>query len=135
MNDYQEILVIMRRLAPPLNSVPDELLTAWVELASMFVCGHKFKDKYPQALALYTMHLMFLDGAMKTEDEDVESYSRRTTEYSLSGEFTERFASISSENQSGKVIRSTPWGKMYEILNKKMGGGFGLITGFKGGCR
>ncbi|QYU38165.1 hypothetical protein [Enterobacter phage Phc] len=135
MNDYQEIIAIMRRLAPPLGQVPDEQLSAWIDLATLFVCGHKFKDKYSYALALYTMHLMFLDGAMKTEDEDVESYTRRVTEFSLNGEFTQRFASISSENQSGKVIRSTPWGKMYEILNKKMGGGFGLITGLKRGCR
>lgn len=130
----EKILNEIRKLAPPFRQIPDELITAWIELAEMFVCEHRFKDKYPKAMALYTLHLMTLDGAMRPESESVESYSRRMTEFSLSGEFSQKFESIGESNASGKAIRSTPFGKMFEILNKKMGGGFGLITGKTRGC-
>lgn len=133
-NIEEKTLDEIRKLAPPFRQIPDELIIAWISLAEMFVCEHRFKDKYPKALALYTLHLMTLDGAMRPESESVESYSRRMTEFSLSGEFSQKFESISKQNDSGKTIRSTPFGKMFEILNKKMGGGFGLITGKTRGC-
>lgn len=133
-NIEEQILAEIRKLAPPFRQIADELIIAWIELAEMFVCKHRFKDKYPKAMALYTLHMMTLDGAMRPESESVESYSRRMTEFSLSGEFSQKFDSISKANSSGKEIRSTPFGKMFEILNKKMGGGFGLITGKTRGC-
>ncbi|WP_236266456.1 DUF4054 domain-containing protein, partial [Escherichia coli] len=65
----QDVIDKMRSLAPPLKEVPEELLTAWVVLAEEFVCASKFGDSIITALALMTMHLMFLDGAMKREGE------------------------------------------------------------------
>lgn len=129
--DESEVLSIMRKLAPALKRVENETLSAWIALAEMFVCEHKFGDKYNYAIALYTMHLMFLDGAMKGEKESIENYSRRVTSYSLSGEFSTSYGAV-TQNQSGRSINSTPWGKMYDVLNKKKGGGFGLISGIRG---
>lgn len=123
----------IKKLAPPMREVDPDLLAAWVELATDFVCERRFKDKYPRALALYAMHLMTLDGAMKEEGESVESYSRRVASFSLSGEFSQTFDRVSSD-RSGKEIRQTPWGKMYEVLNRKCGGGFGLVSGYRGRC-
>lgn len=118
------------KLAPPMREVSPALLSAWVELATDFVCEHGFGSKYERAVALYTLHLMTLDGAMKQEGESVESYSQRTASFSLSGEFSRTFDRVSNDT-SGKQIRQTPWGKMYEVLNRKRGGGFGLVTGFR----
>lgn len=127
---HEDVLEWILRLAPPMQGVDANLLSAWIELASDFVCEHRFKDKYPRALALYTLHLMTLDGAMKQEGESVESYSRRVASFSLSGEFSQTLDRVSNDN-SGKAIRSTPWGKMYEVLNRKHGGGFGLVSGWR----
>lgn len=125
----------MRSLAPALKAVDDTTLIAWMTLAEMFVCRSKFKADYPKALALYTMHLMFLDGAMKKEGESLENYSRRLTSYSLSGEFSMSYGAVAS-NTDGRAISQTPWGKMFDVLNKKKGGGFGLLSGIRGGgCR
>lgn len=129
-----DILEQIYKLAPAFRKVDPELLSAWVELAQDFVCKNHFGDKYDRAVALYTLHLMTLDGAMKQENETVESYSRRVASFSLTGEFTQTFAKVSDDN-SGNTLRQTPWGKMYEILNKKKGGGFGLISGLRRGCR
>lgn len=129
-----DILEQIYKLAPAFRKVDPELLSAWVELAQDFVCKNHFGDKYDRAVALYTLHLMTLDGAMKQENETVESYSRRVASFSLNGEFTQTFAKVSDDN-SGNALRQTPWGKMYEILNKKNGGGFGLISGLRRGCR
>lgn len=129
-----DILEQIYKLAPAFRKVDPELLSAWVELAQDFVCKNHFGDKYDRAVALYTLHLMTLDGAMKQENETVESYSRRVASFSLTGEFTQTFAKVSDDN-SGNALRQTPWGKMYEILNKKKGGGFGLISGLRRGCR
>lgn len=120
------------KLAPPMREVSPALLASWVELASEFVCEGRFRDRYVKALALYTLHLMTLDGAMKQEGESVESYSQRTKSFSLSGEFSRTFERV-SDDSSGKQIRQTPWGKMYEVLNRKCGGGFGLVSGLRRG--
>lgn len=125
-----EVMQQMRGLAPALKQVSDETLTVWIMLAEDFVCCNRFGDKYTRAVALYTMHLMFADGAMKKEGESLESYSRRVTSYSLSGEFSMSYGAV-NENKSGRSIMSTPWGIMYDILNKKKGGGFGLISGLR----
>lgn len=126
----QDVINQIVKLAPPFAEVDPALLQAWVELAEEFVCKKRFKDSYTKAVALYTLHLMTLDGAMKQEGESVESYSQRVASFSLTGEFSQTFDRVSSDS-SGKEIRQTPWGKMYEALNRKRGGGFGLVTGLR----
>lgn len=128
-----EIMQQIVKLAPPMQQVDPDLIVAWIELAKEFVCKKRFKNSYPKAVALYTLHLMTLDGAMKQEGESVESYSRRVASFTLTGEFSQTFDRISSDT-SGKQIRQTPWGKMYEVLNSKHGGGFGLVTGLRRRC-
>lgn len=128
-----EIMQQIVKLAPPMQQVDHNLIVAWIELAKEFVCKKRFKNSYPKAVALYTLHLMTLDGAMKQEGESVESYSRRVASFTLTGEFSQTFDRISSDT-SGKKIRQTPWGKMYEVLNRKHGGGFGLVTGLRRRC-
>ena len=126
----QDVIDQIVKLAPPFAEVDPALLQAWIELAEEFVCKKRFKDSYTKAVALYTLHLMTLDGAMKQEGESVESYSQRVASFSLTGEFSQTFDRVSSDS-SGKEIRQTPWGKMYEALNRKRGGGFGLVTGLR----
>lgn len=128
-----EIMQQIVKLAPPMQQVDPDLIVAWIEIAKEFVCKKRFKNSYPKAVALYTLHLMTLDGAMKQEGESVESYSRRVASFTLTGEFSQTFDRISSDT-SGKQIRQTPWGKMYEVLNRKHGGGFGLVTGLRRRC-
>ncbi|QHR74545.1 virion structural protein [Escherichia phage tunus] len=128
-----EIVQQIVKLAPPMQQVDPDLIVAWIEIAKEFVCKKRFKNSYPKAVALYTLHLMTLDGAMKQEGESVESYSRRVASFTLTGEFSQTFDRISSDT-SGKQIRQTPWGKMYEVLNRKHGGGFGLVTGLRRRC-
>lgn len=128
-----EIMQQIVKLAPPMQQVDPDLIVEWIELAKEFVCKKRFKNSYPKAVALYTLHLMTLDGAMKQEGESVESYSRRVASFTLTGEFSQTFDRISSDT-SGKQIRQTPWGKMYEVLNRKHGGGFGLVTGLRRRC-
>ena len=130
LRDIDYVLLEIQRLAPPMKAVDVEVIVAWVDLASEFVSPSRFGDAYYKALALYTLHLMALDGAMKQEGESVESYSRRVASFSLTGEFSQTFDRVSADS-SGKTIRQTPWGKMYELLLKKKGGGFGLISGLR----
>lgn len=134
MNE-DEILIaeMMRKLAPALKNVDDQTLVVWITLADAFVCPDKFGDKYVTAMALYTMHLMFMDGAMKSEKESLGDYSRRVTSFTLSGEFSTSYGSVTANN-SGNSIYDTPWGKMFAVLNKKKGGGFGLISAAGRGC-
>lgn len=129
-----EIVQQIYKLAPAFKTLDPELLSAWIELAEEFVCKNHFKDSYAKGVALYTLHLMTLDGAMKQEGESIESYSQRVSSFALSGEFSQTFAKV-SDDTSGKAIRQTPWGKMFEVLNKKKGGGFGLTTGVRRYCR
>ncbi|WPJ47183.1 hypothetical protein RCIP0001_00008 [Klebsiella phage RCIP0001] len=122
----QDVIDKMRSLAPPLKGVPDELLSAWVVLTEEFVCKSRFGDSIVTAIALMTMHLMFLDGAMKQEGESLESYTQRVASFTLTGEFSQTFDRVSAS--SDNEMLSTPWGKMYWRMLKMRGGGFGLLT-------
>lgn len=131
MND--DILNQIYKLAPPMAKVNPEIIEAWIELAVEFVCKKRFKDSYVKAVALYTLHLMTLDGAMKQENESVESYSRRVASFSLTGEFSQTFDRVSASN-SGDQLMQTPWGKMYDTLSRRRGGRFSLMTGLRRRC-
>lgn len=131
MND--DILTQIYKLAPPMAKVNPEIIEAWIELAVEFVCKKRFKDSYVKAVALYTLHLMTLDGAMKQENESVESYSRRVASFSLTGEFSQTFDRVSANNSGGQLMQ-TPWGKMYDTLSRRRGGRFGLMTGLRRRC-
>lgn len=122
----QDVIDKMRSLAPPLKEVPDELLSAWAVLAEEFVCKSRFGDSVVTAIALMTMHLMFLDGAMKQEGESLESYTQRVASFTLTGEFSQTFDRVSAS--SDNEMLSTPWGKMYWRMLKMRGGGFGLLA-------
>lgn len=128
-----EILEQIYKLAPPMQKIDPAIIDAWIELAVEFVCKKRFKDSYVKAVALYTLHLMTLDGAMKQESESVESYSRRVASFSLTGEFSQTFDRVSSDS-SGDQLLQTPWGKMYDALMRKRGGRFGIITGLRRRC-
>lgn len=134
MTAQDEAVERIKKIAPPMKKVDPDLLVAWVEMAEIFVCEDKFGTLYPKALALYALHIMTLEGAMKQEGETVDSYSRRLMSFSLSGEFSQTYGAVSSDT-AGKSINRTPWGKMYMTLLRMKGGGFGLITSGRGGCR
>lgn len=127
----EEILAFMRGLVPALNLVPDETINVWIDLAKLYVCDGKFGADANKAIGLYALHLMLTDGAMKGEGEALDSYSRRMASYSLSGEFSITYDSISG---SASNLQSTPWGRMYFNLLRKKGGGFGLVTSAGRGC-
>lgn len=132
--ETQEAYNILVALAPPMQNLNPEQVKVWIDLASDFVCKKKFKGKYLKAVALYALHLMVLDGAMKQSNESVESMGRRVTSFSLSGEFSQTFGDVSKSNSSD-ILEQTPWGKMYRALLRKSGGGMGLLTGYRAGCR
>lgn len=132
MNENEQIMQQIHAIAPPMRGVNAGILAAWIDMAKEFVCANRFGSSYIRAVALYTLHLMTLDGAMKQENESVESYSRRIASFSLSGEFSQTFDRVSANHEN--QLMQTPWGKMYNILNKKKGGGFGLITGLHRRC-
>ncbi|WP_279025571.1 DUF4054 domain-containing protein [Gibbsiella quercinecans] len=128
----EQAYAYMTTLAPALKRVNKDQVIGFLTLATAFVCEHRFGSKYYMALALYTMHCMFLDGALKEESEGIEEYSRRVSSFSLTGEFSQTFAAISTSDTN--QLTSTPWGKMYRTLLMKSGGGFGLIAGLRRSC-
>lgn len=130
--DKEKAMAIMRGLVQALVKVTDETIGFWLEMADLYVCSDRFGDSHPKALALYALHLMLLDGAFK-QTTDLTQYSQRVASFSLNGEFSQTFSTVTSDT-SGNQLRQTPWGKMYEILNRKKGGGFGIITSSRGGC-
>ena len=131
--ELQEFYVILVSLAPPMQNINPTQIKVWIDLASDYVCKSKFKSRYHKAVALYALHLMVLDGAMKQGTESVESMTRRVTSFSLSGEFSQTFGDV-SKTTSNDVLEQTPWGKMYRALLRKSGGGMGLMTGLRRGC-
>lgn len=128
MND--QVIEQIRKLAPPTNGVNNDTLTAWIEMAKEFVCERKYGDKYTKALALYTLHLMTIDGALRTENDSIEEMSRRVKSFSISGEVSESYERVSESD--GTFLGQTPWGKMLRVLNRKKGMGFALLTGARG---
>lgn len=129
-NDIQSEIIA---LAPPFKDVDPTVISAWVEMAKIFVCESRFGASYNKAVALYALHLMTMDGVMRQEGESVSSYSQRVSSFSLTGEFSKTY-SYTNGASSGD-LSSTPFGSMYALLNRMKGGGWGLMTaGGRGGC-
>ncbi|ATI17094.1 hypothetical protein [Escherichia phage IMM-001] len=126
----EQALAFMRSLVPALRNVPDETLDAWLELAKLYICASKFGDDAYKALALYTLHIAFLDGALK-QNGSLDDYGKKIASYSLSGEYSIRHESTSQTQSS---MTATPWGRLYWNLLRKKGGGFGFITSAGRGC-
>lgn len=129
----EEIFEQIVKLAPPFARVDPDLLTMWIELAQEFVSQKRFGKSYTKAVALYTLHLMTLDGAMKQENESISTYSYRIASYSMDGEFSQSFDRV-CESDSENDLLHTPWGKMYQKLRRMKGGGFALMTGARRRC-
>lgn len=129
----EEIFEQIVKLAPPFSKVDPDLLTTWIELAQEFVSQKRFGKSYTKAVALYTLHLMTLDGAMKQENESISTYSYRIASYSMDGEFSQSFDRV-CESDSENDLLHTPWGKMYQKLRRMKGGGFALMTGARRRC-
>lgn len=120
----EQALAFMKSLVPALKNIPDETLDVWLELAKPYICTSKFGDDAYKALSLYTLHIAFLDGALK-QNESLDDYGKKVASYSLSGEFS---ISYESTSQTQSSLTATPWGRLYWNLLRKKGGGFGLIT-------
>ena len=132
-NEIEEVYAIVIAIAPPMVNVNPEQVKFWIGMAEDFVCKSKFNSRYKKAVALYALHLMTLDGAMKQSKDSVESMSRKVTSFSLSGEFSQTFGDV-SKTTSNDVLEQTPYGKMYRALLRRSGGGIGLMTGLRRGC-
>lgn len=133
--DIQKVYAIVIALAPPMSSLSPIQVEVWIDLANGYVCRKRFKGDYYKAVALYALHLMLLDGAMKNASDSVESMGRRVSSFSLSGEFSQTFSDASRTSDAKDTLTQTPWGKMYRALLRKNGGSLGIITGLRGGCR
>lgn len=133
--DIDDVYEMLIGLAPPFAKVEPSQVKVWISFAEDFVCEKKLKTKFKKALALYTLHMMVLDGAFKDITDSVESMGRRVSSFSLSGEFSQTFSDATRTSEAGDVLTQTPWGKMYRALIRKSGGRMGLLTGLRGGCR
>lgn len=130
--NYTEVMEKMRVLVPVMKKVDDETLTAWIMLAESLICCERFGKNLSQALALYTLHIMFQQGAFKQTNK-LEDYGRKVAQYALTGEYQITYKHDESMNTS-QGYDATPWGKMFKILNRKHGGGFGLVGGLHRNC-
>lgn len=133
--EIQKVYEILVALAPPMSSISPVQVKTWISLAEDYVCRKRFKAAYYKAVALYALHLMLLDGALKNASDSVETMGRRVTSFSLSGEFSQTFSDASRTSDPKDTLTQTPWGKMYRALLRKNGGSLGIITASRGGCR
>lgn len=128
----EEIYDVLVSLASPYKKIDKDLIIPWIQVSMSLVCERTFGKDYNRAVALYTLHCLSRSGAFLQPNESVTGYTQRIQSFSLSGEFSQTFATVASSGT--KEIKSTSWGLLYWSLKRKKGGGFGLITTGRGGC-
>lgn len=121
-------LEIFRKLAPEFAAFPDEVVKGYIELASLFVCEGDYGDAYNVALALMAAHIMASPGGYS--DDGSKSSGRILSR--KEGDLAITYGNVSGDSS---YLSGTTYGNLLQILRKKKGGGFSIMTrGVVGGC-
>lgn len=121
-------LEIFRKLAPEFAAVPDGVVQGYIELASLFVCKDEYGDAYNAALALMAAHIMASPGGYSDNGSSTSGriISRKEGDLSIT------YGNVSSDSS---YLGGTTYGNLLQMLRKKKGGGFAIMTrGVVGGC-
>ena len=120
-------LEIFRKIAPEFASVPDDTVEAYLELAGVYVCVNEYGKYYNVAVALMAAAIMASPGGYS---EDGSSSAGRVTSRK-EGDLAISYGAISSDSS---FLGGTTYGNLLEMLRKKMGGGFAIMTRGVVGC-
>lgn len=121
-------LQIFRKLAPEFAAVPDPVVQGYIDLASLFVCEGDYGKATNVALTLMAAHIMASPGGY-SQDGSTSSgkvLSRKEGDLSIT------YGSVSSNSD---YLSGTSYGNLLQLLRKRLGRGFSLMTrGVVGGC-
>lgn len=120
-------LEIFRIIAPGYSAVSDDIVQGYIDIASLFVCVNRFGDAYQVALAYMAAHIMQSPGGY---GQNGSSYQGQLTSFSADG-LSFSYASVDSSSTS--YMSGTSFGTLYQMLLRKAGGGFGIMTRGPGG--
>ncbi|MGM8556000.1 DUF4054 domain-containing protein [Enterobacter hormaechei subsp. steigerwaltii] len=121
-------LGIFRKLAPEFAAVPDEVVQGYIDFASLFVCEGEFGDAYNVALALMAAHIMASPGGYS--DNGSTSSGRILSR--KEGDLAITYGNVSGDSS---YLSGTTYGNLLQLLRKKRGAGFSIMTrGVVGGC-
>ena len=117
-----EELELLRVLGPEFAAVPDETVTAWLEIVRPLVSRERFGSLYAQALCLLACHRMKKAGL----GEDNSGLSAvaglgLTVESVSEGGSSIRFSSAGIQGQTGQEeLRATGYGQAYLQLRRSV---------------
>ncbi|WP_158782496.1 DUF4054 domain-containing protein [Pantoea sp. BAV 3049] len=121
-------LEIFRKLAPEFAAVPDPVVLGYIDLASLFVCEGDYGKALNVALALMAAHIMASPGGYSQDGSTSvgKILSRKEGDLSIT------YGSVSSD---ADYLSGTTYGNLLQMLRKRLGRGFALMTrGVVGGC-
>lgn len=121
-------LEIFRKLATEFAAVPDEVVQGYIDLASLFICESEYGDAYNVALALMAAHIMASPGGYSDNGSASSGriLSRKESDLAIT------YGNVSSDSS---YLGGTTYGNLLQMLRKKKGGGFSIMTrGVVGGC-
>ncbi|WP_435952736.1 DUF4054 domain-containing protein [Dryocola sp. BD626] len=121
-------LKIFRKLAPEFAAVPDDVVQGYIDLASLFVCEGEYGDAYNVALALMAAHIMASPGGYSADGSTSSGRILSRKE----GDLAITYGNVSGDSS---YLSGTTYGNLLQMLRKKKGGGFSIMTrGVVGGC-
>lgn len=121
-------LEIFRLIAPEFAAVSDDVVNNYLELATVFVCAGDYGKYYNVAVALMAAHIMASPGGYS----DGASTSSGKVQSRKEGDLAITYGNVSSDTS---YLGGTTYGNLLQMLRKKMGGGYALMTrGVVGGC-
>ena len=121
-------LEIFRLIAPEFAAVNDDTVTAYLDLASNFVCSGKYGKSINLDIALMAAHIMASPGGYSNDGST--SAGRITSR--KEGDLQITYGSVSD---SSDYLSGTTYGNLLKALLRKKGGGMALMTrGAIGGC-
>lgn len=121
-------LEIFRKLAPEFAAVPDDVVQGYIDFASLYVCECDYGGAYNVALALMAAHIMASPGGYS--DDGSTSSGRILSR--KEGDLAITYGNVSGDSS---YLSGTTYGNLLQMLRKKKGGGFSIMTrGVVGGC-
>ena len=112
-----DVLKVFRMIAPEFNNLPDEEVTAMLELFSPMVSKHTFGTKYNLALAYFVAHIIALNGVYATAQGSSTDGSVAGIKREKEGDLEREYA-IPDASDYMSLLYKTYYGRMYLQIMK-----------------
>lgn len=118
---YDDVIKIIRTVAPELAAITDDTLKANLDIYSDFVSKKYFGRFYIKALAFFIAHQLTLTTAIENEGADGSYFSAGTVTMEKEGDLQRQYSRSNNSLSTGDdLLTKTYYGQMFLQIKRSL---------------